>query len=224
MSSLSRLLPTVEHERWVREMTKLGLDFKNPVGLSAFNCFKDVCIMERNTAEIGRMSEPTLTQSSSKNKNKSSFSAQQVNYYSSGDKQESVTVQSASAAPAPVRSKQWSYPKSLKYPCTIANHKHEITTCAEYFAFSHVERWTKIDKRRICFCCLKPRSICLLRKCSNEATVPEVLKCSVCAEWARAIPKGMAPFSILYCKKQEHGETRAPLSEIKANLEKYLGK
>ena len=34
----------------------------------------------------------------------------------------------------------------------------------------------------------------------------------------------MAPFSILYCKKREHGQTRAPFSEIKANLEKYLGK
>ena len=64
LSSLSRLLPTVEHDGWVREMTKLSLDFKNPVEMSAFDCFKGVCIMERNTAEIGRTSEPTPTQSS----------------------------------------------------------------------------------------------------------------------------------------------------------------
>ena len=74
LSSLTRLLPTIEHDVWVREMTKLGLDFRNPVGLSAFDCFKSVCIMERNTAEIGRTSEPNPIQDSSKNKSKSSFS------------------------------------------------------------------------------------------------------------------------------------------------------
>ena len=58
LSSLTRLIPTIEHDVWVREMTKLGLDFRNPVGLNEFDCFKSVCIMERNTAEIGRTSEP----------------------------------------------------------------------------------------------------------------------------------------------------------------------
>ena len=86
LSSLS-LLPTVEHDAWIREMTKLGLDLKNPVGMSAFDCFKNVCIMERNTAEIGRTSEPTPIQSSSKNKTKSWFSTHQIDYDSSGEEQ-----------------------------------------------------------------------------------------------------------------------------------------
>ena len=118
--------------------------------------------------------------------------------------------------------KLWTYPQGLKFPCPIANHKHEMTACAEYFAYSPVERWAKIDRARICYCCLKPKSLCQPRRCSNEATVPEVLKCSVCAEWAAT--KGLAPFSIFYCKRREHGQTRAPISDIKASLEKYLGK
>ena len=40
LSSLVLLLPTSEHDIWVREMTVAGLDFRNPVGLETFNCFK----------------------------------------------------------------------------------------------------------------------------------------------------------------------------------------
>ena len=48
---LISLLPTAEYDFWVREMTVAGLDFRNPVGLETLNCFKKVCIMERNTNE-----------------------------------------------------------------------------------------------------------------------------------------------------------------------------
>ena len=51
LSSLISLLPTAEYDFWVREMTVAGLDFRNPVGLEIFNCFKKVCIIERNTSE-----------------------------------------------------------------------------------------------------------------------------------------------------------------------------
>ena len=175
--------------------------------------------MERNTAEIGRTSEPTPTQSSSRSKNKSSFSTHQIDNDSSGEEQNPITVHSTSSTPMQGKPKQWTYPQGLKFPCPIGNHKHEMTACSEYFAYSPVERWAKIDRLRICYCCLKPKSLCQPRRWSNEATVPTVLKCSVCAE--SATTKGLAPFSILYCKRKEHGQTRAPLSEIKANLDKY---
>ena len=32
-------------------MTVAGLDFRNPVSLETFNCFKIICIIERNTNE-----------------------------------------------------------------------------------------------------------------------------------------------------------------------------
>ena len=47
-----------KHDLWVREMTVTDLDFKNPVGIEMFNCFKKVCIIERNTNKSSR-SEPT---------------------------------------------------------------------------------------------------------------------------------------------------------------------
>ena len=58
LRSFIRLLPTSEHNLWVREMTVAGLDLKNPVGIETFNCFKKVCIKERNTNESSR-SDPT---------------------------------------------------------------------------------------------------------------------------------------------------------------------
>ena len=35
---LISLLPPVEHDFWVREMSKSQLDFQNPEGLETFNC------------------------------------------------------------------------------------------------------------------------------------------------------------------------------------------
>ena len=57
LSSLVLLLPISEHDLWVREMMVAGLDFRNPVGLETFNCFKRVCTVEQNTNESSR-SEP----------------------------------------------------------------------------------------------------------------------------------------------------------------------
>ena len=35
-------------------MTVFRLDFRNPVGVKTFNCFKKVCVIERNTNECSR--------------------------------------------------------------------------------------------------------------------------------------------------------------------------
>ena len=34
----------------------------------------------------------------------------------------------------------------------------------------------------------------------------------------------MAPFSVFFCRKKNHGDSRAPLNVLKAALEKYIGK
>ena len=61
-------------------MTLAGLDFKNPVGMETFNCFKKVCIIERNTNEASRSeSTPRGTPSGiSKKPLKSSHKVQQI--------------------------------------------------------------------------------------------------------------------------------------------------
>ena len=54
------------------------------------------------------------------------------------------------------------------------------------------------------------------------SSVPEELTCQACIEVAK--PKGLNPFSILFCRKKPHAETRAPYESIKSTFEKYLGK
>ena len=74
----------------------------------------------------------------------------------------------------------------------------------------------------MCYTCLKPKNVCKFRKYDNIAGVPEVLKCAICATWAE--PKGLAPFSIFFCKNKLHSSSQAPLPDLKIELEKYIGK
>ena len=54
LSGLISLLPSSEHDFWVREMSMTQLDFRNAERLDTFNCFKRVYIIERNTNESFR--------------------------------------------------------------------------------------------------------------------------------------------------------------------------
>ena len=74
----------------------------------------------------------------------------------------------------------------------------------------------------MCYTCLKPRNVCKARKCDNIPGVPEILKCTECTAWAE--PKGLAPFSIFFCKNKFHSSSRAPLADLKIEQEKYIGK
>ena len=121
--------------------------------------------------------------------------------------------------PAP---KPWNPPPGLKFPCQLTNHKHEVSTCAEFFSVSPLDCWEKIEKGRMCFSCLKSRSVCKTRKCNNVASVPEILKWAVCASWA--VSKGLAQFSIFFCKQKQHRDSRAPLADLKTVLENYIRK
>ena len=71
-------------------MTIAGLDFKNPVGIETFNCFKKVCVIERNTNESSR-SDPTPREAQGtgvKKPVKSSHKVQQLEDESSGSETE----------------------------------------------------------------------------------------------------------------------------------------
>ena len=43
-----------------------------------------------------------------------------------------------------------------------------------------------------------------------------------CASLAES--KGLAPFSIFFCKQKQHVESRAQLTDLQKELEKYIGK
>ena len=90
-----------EHDLWGREMTVAGLDFKNPVGIETFNCFKKVCIIECNTNESSR-SEPTLRETPMigvKKPGKSSHNVQQMEDENSSSDTE-ATAQAVAGPPS----------------------------------------------------------------------------------------------------------------------------
>ena len=155
-----------------------GLDFKNPVEVETFDCFKKVCIIKRNTNEYSRL-DPVSKDSQvavTKKVSKSTYRVQQQELDSSGDEFK-PTVH---AALAPTQ-KPWKPPSGLKFSCPMGNHKHKVSPCAEFFALSPLELRVKIDKGRLCFSCFKPKNTCRSRRCANESTMPEVLKWDICA-------------------------------------------
>ena len=91
-----------------------------------------------------------------------------------------------------------------------------------FFKLNPVDRWDTLEKGRMCYTCLKPRSACYARKCTYYEKVPEALKCALCALWAES--KGSAPFSIFFCRHKTHRDARAPLNILRTALEGYIGK
>ena len=57
LSSLSLILPKETYSDWISEMTRAGLDYKNPMGIAAYRVFKNICIIERNKSEGARGTE-----------------------------------------------------------------------------------------------------------------------------------------------------------------------
>ena len=64
--------------------------------------------------------------------------------------------------------------------------------------------------------------MCTTRRGFEEKTIPQVWLCAASTPWAAA--KGWASFSILMCRKSEHGQDRPKPAEARKFLEKYLGK
>ena len=55
LSSFLLVLPPETYTDWISEMTKAGMDYKNPEGVGAYTVFKDLCIIERNKSEGSRV-------------------------------------------------------------------------------------------------------------------------------------------------------------------------
>ena len=202
-------------------MTRAGLDYKNLVGENAYKVFKNLCIIERNKSEGSRELEgsarPRSPRSprSFKNKMKSAHKVGESNDEKPEEEPHNAVFVTKFNNP------KW-YRAGLKFPCPLSNHQHKMSTCAEFFSLSPGDRWNKMEKGRICYACLAPKDVCVNRRYSFEAKVPESLKCQGCASWAQA--KNLAPLSVMFCRRKEHVELRSPFAEMKKDLEQYLGK
>ena len=104
----------------------------------------------------------------------------------------------AAAGPPP---KPWNPAVGLRFLCPLGNHVHEVNKCAEFFSLTPLDRWEKIERFRMCYSCLKPKTVCKGKKCLNVRDVPEILKCAVCA--TRAETKSLAPFSSANKKRMQ---------------------
>ena len=221
LSSLSLVLPNQTHADWITEMTKACLDYKNPIGRKAYKIFKDLCIIERNKSEGSRDLEkpsgdfkPRSPRSPKSIKSKSVHKVEEEGNNSDTEKDSGVFSTS-------FHNTKW-YQAGLKFPCPLKGHQHEMTTCADFFSLSPTERWSRMEKGKVCYTCLKPKDVCSTKRCGFDTKIPDTLKCQGCAPWALA--NKLAPLSILFCRKREHANLRAPFSDMKKDLEKYLGK
>ena len=219
LSSFSLILLSETYTDWISEMTKAGMDYKNPEGIGAYTVFKNLCIIERNKSEGSRIpdkvSSPKMKPRSPRTKPKS------VHKVADMIEDELEEMHDTSAFATSYHNTKW-YPANLKFPCPLSGHKHELSTCQEFFSFNPIERWEKMDKGKLCYACLSPKDVCTDRKCGFESKVPETLKCQGCAPWARS--RKLAPFSILFCRIKDHAKLRASFLDMKRELEKYIGK
>ena len=182
------------------------------MGIAAYKVFKNLCIIERNKSEGARGTEKVQSPKSKPRSPKSQVSprpkAKTVHQVSEETEPINQTVFATS-----YHNVKWYLP-GLKFP--LANHQHELATCSEFFSFNPAERWSKMEKGKLCYACLQPKDVCTVKKCKFENKIPETLKCHGCAPWARS--KDLAPFSILFCRNKEHAQLRAPFSEMKKDL------
>ena len=71
LTSLSKLLISQDYDKYIKEMTRQQLDWRNPLGLEMYECFRYICTMEKNMIEAVRdnggfstsQSTPTLSTS-----------------------------------------------------------------------------------------------------------------------------------------------------------------
>ena len=132
LSSLSLVLPPETYTDWISEMTKSGMDYKNPEGVGAYAVFKNLCIIERNKSEGSRVPERT---GSPKMKPRSPRSPRtkpkSVHRVVDVVKDEIEEMHGNNVFATSYHNTKW-YPANLRFPCPLSNHKHEISTCQDF--------------------------------------------------------------------------------------------
>ena len=206
---LIQLLPSQDQDQLRRKMTERNLDWDNPQGAATYALFKEYCETERNIVSAYQGLE-----SKNKLKSKSVFttSVEREEEYAGSSQIHTANY----TPPAP-----W-YSLGRKFPCPLETHDHEMAECLEWLTMSPNERWNNTKVRRICYCCLRPKSVCNEKRCKFSKEVNELITCQGCVTYAAS--QGWAPFSILMCRKPQHAKVRANYSDIKKTLDKYLGK
>ena len=72
-----------------------------------------------------------------------------------------MTAKTSNTTPRP----NWNPSSKLKFPCPMVNHDQKVRKCKEVFDMSPRERWEKLEKIRMCYSYLKPKTVCKGKKC-----------------------------------------------------------
>ena len=147
--SLFSSIPEDDIDQFKRNITARRLDWTNPSRICTFVAFKELCEDELNILEFPK----SISLDSVKPKLKSVFTTDRGHDSGmDGERGGGYTI-------SPKIPPQW-YPSGLSFPYPLESHKHEMAECLEFFSMSPEKRWDGIGKRRICFCCLRPRDDC----------------------------------------------------------------
>ena len=102
-------------------MSLLQLDFRNPEGLETFDCFKKICIIERNTNESFRNDpEPKSIRVPAVKKVLRSTHKVQIEKWDNSDSKSESSVHIFYKSDF----KMWKPSSKLKFHCPIIDHVH----------------------------------------------------------------------------------------------------
>ena len=220
MGRLLAILPTNDEMRLIELLRENNLETRKIQGPYALDVFKNFIIARlddlQRIAEKGARRPPALNKQKHKTTNGAAGSRLESDSSSESDENfgHKSTMGAATASP------QW-WRSGLSFPCPMVGHDHELGTCVDFFTLKPTQRKARLNKanRRLCWSCLKPATKCD-RKCVQNVTMSEVIKCKDCAPYAAS--KGFACLSVLFCTNIEHNKSRPPPSLLIKELKKYL--
>ena len=126
--------------------------------------------------------------------------------------------------PATLSNAGW-YNPSLKFPCPITGHQHEIAGCIELFSSTPKQR-RDFGGRKLCFICMGPVDKCGRKRENNKwiticqnARKAAPLACKVCAAYCQTSGITSPPFSMIMCQDAAH--TNPVPEEVGKALQNY---
>jgi hypothetical protein len=112
---------------------------------------------------------------------------------------------------------------SLKFPCPIFAHDHELASCAEFFSLPGGEK-KRISGRKLCFSCLGPKEKCFKEntneyKCINMHRAKSLI-CRGCVNIVKNHDIENPPYNMLLCQSDNH--PKPTMAELSILLKAYM--
>ena len=224
LKKIMLVLPETLVNVFLAKLRKNNLDTEYPAGEKAFNIIMEVLQTEYTDRDTtSRLSLTTKASLPNKERSKGTHAdlppEKQIH---------NVTVDNGPTSPLPSASvhfqqgskkgaegsakpkskrPKW-YNTSLRFPCPMKNHVHELGTCKDFFEATPA-KVRQFSLKKLCYSCLGPWDKCP-RSCHNLKKIPSNLTCRECHEDIKRDPdSNKSPLSILTCSNVEHSKLSA---------------